>query len=245
MTDYDSTDRTSRAEIDTVSIIIPVYCERATVEEIVHRVKSADVGLRKEVIVVDDFSTDGTRELLEGIGRENPALKICFHNRNRGKGAALRTGFTQVTGQVVIIQDADLEYDPRDYPRLLKPILEGNADVVYGSRFLGGPQRVLYFWHYAGNKLLTLLSNMLSNLNLNDMETCYKVFRTSILGQVVFKSNRFGFEPEFTMKVARLKCRIYQIPISYNGRTYEEGKKITWRDGLATLWQLLWYRFHD
>ncbi|MFQ5822934.1 MAG: glycosyltransferase family 2 protein [bacterium] len=229
-------------QINKISIVIPVYCEQETIREIVRRVWNVDLGLEKEIIIVDDFSTDGTREILKEMQNENKALKIFFHERNRGKGAALRTSFAHVTGQIVIVQDADLEYDPQEYPKLLKPILEGKADVVYGSRFLGGPQRVLYFWHYMGNKLLTLFSNMLSNLNLNDMETCYKVFRTSILQNIQFKSNRFGFEPEFTMKVAKLKCRIYQIPISYSGRTFIEGKKITWLDGLAGLWHLLRFR---
>ncbi len=201
------------------------------------------MGLQKELIAVDDGSTDGTREILKAMQQENPTLKIFFHERNLGKGAALRTGFSHATGQIIIVQDADLEYNPKDYSKLIEPILEGKADVVYGSRFLGGPQRVLYFWHYLGNKFLTLLSNMLSNLNLNDMETCYKVFHSSILHRVEFKSNRFGFEPEFTMKVAKLGCRIFQVPISYSGRTYQEGKKITWRDGCATLWHILRFRF--
>lgn len=201
------------------------------------------MGLHKEIIIVDDGSTDGTRETLKEMQREDRTLKILFHEKNLGKGAALRTGFAKVTGQIIIIQDADLEYDPQDYLKLIGPILEGKADVVFGSRFLGGPQRVFYFWHYIGNKFLTLVANMLSGLNLNDMETCYKAFRSSILRQIEFKSNRFGFEPEFTMKVAKLGCRVYQVPISYSGRTYEEGKKITWRDGLAALWQILRFRF--
>jgi len=201
------------------------------------------MGLHKEIIIVDDGSTDGTRETLKEMQREDRTLKIFFHEKNLGKGAALRTGFAKVTGQIIIIQDADLEYDPQDYLKLIGPILEGKADVVFGSRFLGGPQRVFYFWHYIGNKFLTLVANMLSGLNLNDMETCYKAFRSSILRQIEFKSNRFGFEPEFTMKVAKLGCRVYQVPISYSGRTYEEGKKITWRDGLAALWQILRFRF--
>jgi glycosyltransferase involved in cell wall biosynthesis len=231
--------------INKISIVIPVYCEKPTIREIVHRVCNVDLGVEKEIIIVDDYSTDGTRELLEEIGKENKVLKILFHTRNQGKGSALRTGFAQATGDVIIVQDADLEYDPQDYPQLLQPILEGKADVVYGSRFLGGPQRVLYFWHYVGNRFLTLLSNVLSNLNLNDMETCYKVFRSSILQEIKLKSKRFGFEPEFTMKVAKLKCRIYQVPISYSGRTYKEGKKIKWTDGLATLWHLLRFRILD
>ncbi|NIR49742.1 glycosyltransferase family 2 protein [candidate division KSB1 bacterium] len=226
-----------------VSIVIPVYCEKKTVREIVRHICQVEMGLQKELIAVDDGSTDGTREILKAMQQENPTLKIFFHERNLGKGAALRTGFSHATGQIIIVQDADLEYNPKDYSKLIEPILEGKADVVYGSRFLGGPQRVLYFWHYLGNKFLTLLSNMLSNLNLNDMETCYKVFHSSILHRVEFKSNRFGFEPEFTMKVAKLGCRIFQVPISYSGRTYQEGKKITWRDGCATLWHILRFRF--
>jgi glycosyltransferase involved in cell wall biosynthesis len=170
---------------------------------------------------------------------------VLYHNRNQGKGAALRTGFASLTGDVVIIQDADLEYDPVDYPRLLEPIIDGRADVVYGSRFLGGPHRVLFFWHYVGNKLLTLLSNALTNLNLTDIETCYKVFRSKILEDIDFRSNRFGFEPEFTAKVAKMKLRIYEVPISYSGRTYSEGKKITWKDGLMALFQIIWYRLFD
>jgi len=230
-------------EITEVSIVIPVYCENDTVREIVQSVSKVEMGLHKEIIIVDDGSTDGTRETLKEMQREDRTLKILFHEKNLGKGAALRTGFAKVTGQIIIIQDADLEYDPQDYLKLIGPILEGKADVVFGSRFLGGPQRVFYFWHYIGNKFLTLVANMLSGLNLNDMETCYKAFRSSILRQIEFKSNRFGFEPEFTMKVAKLGCRVYQVPISYSGRTYEEGTKITWRDGLAALWQILRFRF--
>jgi len=231
--------------VQKVSIVIPVYCEKATIREIVHRVGGVSLPLEKEIIIVDDFSTDGTRDILTEIQNTNPMVKILFHEHNRGKGAALRTGFAQATGQVIIVQDADLEYDPQEYPKLLQPILDEKADVVYGSRFLGGPQRVLYFWHYVGNKFLTLLSNMLSNLNLNDMETCYKVFRASILQQVQFKSDRFGFEPEFTMKIAKLHCRVYQVAISYSGRTYKEGKKINWRDGMACFWHILRFRFLD
>jgi len=231
-------------QINKISIVISVYNEKASIHEILSRVCSVSLGLEKEIIVVDDFSTDGTSEILHEMQNDrSQPVKIFFHDRNRGKGAALRTGFAKITGDVVIIQDADLEYDPQDYPKLLKPILDDKADVVYGSRFLGGPQRVLYFWHYVGNKLITLLSNMLCNINLNDMETCYKVFRASLLQQIHLKSNRFGFEPEFTVKVAKLKCRIYQVPISYSGRTYEEGKKIKWTDGVATLWHLIRFRF--
>jgi glycosyltransferase involved in cell wall biosynthesis len=228
-------------EISKISIVIPVYCERATVRTLLQSVRSVDVGLQKEIIMVDDASTDGTREILEELGAQFPDVKVFFHEKNRGKGAALRTGFSKVTGQVVIIQDADLEYNPREYPQLLAPILEQKADVVYGSRFLGGPQRVLYFWHYLGNRFLTLVSNAFSNLNLNDMETCYKVFRSSILDRISFESDRFGFEPEFTMKVAKIGCRVYQVPISYSGRTYKEGKKIGWRDGFAALWHIVRY----
>jgi glycosyltransferase involved in cell wall biosynthesis len=170
---------------------------------------------------------------------------VYYHDRNRGKGAALRTGFAEVKGDVIIIQDADLEYDPREYPSLLEPIVDGRADVVYGSRFTGGPHRVLFFWHYVGNKFLTLLSNALNNLNLTDMETCYKVFRKDVLKGLSLKSNRFGFEPEFTMKVAKRRYRIYEVPISYSGRTYEEGKKINWKDGFAAIYAILRYRFFD
>jgi glycosyltransferase involved in cell wall biosynthesis len=226
-----------------ISVVMPVYNEVDTIEEIISRVNSA--AMDKEIIVVDDFSTDGTRERLEENipGQDN--LKVLYHDRNKGKGAALRTGFASLTGDVVIIQDADLEYDPIDYPKLLEPIIDGRADVVYGSRFLGGPHRVLFFWHYVGNKLLTLLSNALTNLNLTDIETCYKVFRSKILKDIDFKSNRFGFEPEFTAKVAKMKLRIYEVPISYSGRTYSEGKKITWKDGLMALFQMIWYRLFD
>ena len=231
--------------IQKLSIIIPVYCERATIREIIRRVENAPVDLEKEIIIVDDASTDSTRDILQQVQEESPHLKIFYHEVNRGKGAALRTGFAHVTGQVVIIQDADLEYDPKEYPRLLQPILEGDADVVYGSRFLGSPQRTLYFWHYLGNRFLTFLSNLLSNLNLSDMETCYKAFRASLLQDLQFKSDRFGFEPEFTMKAARNDYRIYQVPISYRGRTYRDGKKINFWDGLAALWHIFRFRFWD
>jgi glycosyltransferase involved in cell wall biosynthesis len=224
-----------------LSIVIPVYNERGTVDEILKRVGS--IAQDKEIIVVDDGSTDGTTEWLKESAGEG--VQVLFHQKNRGKGAALRTGFEKVTGDIVIIQDADLEYDPGEYGRLIEPILDGRADVVYGCRFTGGPQRVLFFWHYVGNKFLTLLSDMLTNLNLSDMETCYKVFRADLLRKIKIKSNRFGFEPEITARFAKLKCRIYEVPISYSGRTYDEGKKITWRDGMAALFHIIRFKFFD
>ncbi len=224
-----------------LSVVIPVYNEIETINEILKRVQS--VPHDKEIIVVDDRSTDGTTELLSQISDDN--ITVLFHPVNRGKGAALRTGFERVTGDIVIIQDADLEYDPSEYGRLIEPILDGRADVVYGSRFTGGPQRVLFFWHYVGNKFLTLMSNMLTNVNLSDMETCYKVFRAHLLEKITIKSNRFGFEPEITAKFAKLKCRIYEVPISYSGRNYEEGKKITWTDGFAALFHIIRFRFFN
>jgi glycosyltransferase involved in cell wall biosynthesis len=226
-----------------VSVVIPVYNEIDTIEEILSRVDK--VSIKKEIIVIDDLSTDGTRERLRKIVADKENVKVIYHNRNKGKGAALRTGFASVTGDIVIIQDADLEYDPNEYPKLLEPISDGRADVVYGSRFIGGPHRVLFFWHYVGNKLLTLISNALTNLNLTDMETCYKIFKSQILKDINLKSNRFGFEPEFTAKVAKKRLRIYEVPISYSGRTYSEGKKITWKDGIVALCLIFWYRFFD
>lgn len=229
-----------------LSIIMPAYNEAATIAEVVKRVLSVDVGLEKEFIIVDDRSTDGTREFLQRLAQEgSPEIKVFFHERNRGKGAAIRTALSHITGEVVLIQDADLEYDPKDYPKLLEPILEGWADVVYGNRFHGGPHRVLYFWHAVGNRLVTTFANMLTNLNLSDMEVGYKVFRADALKRIRLRSNRFGFEPEVTVKVAKLGCRIYEVPISYFGRTYEEGKKITWKDGLAAIYHLLRYRLFD
>ena len=226
-----------------LSVVIPVYNEVGTIKEIVSRVQAVD--LEKEIIIVDDGSTDGTRELLPEITLSHENIRVLYHDRNQGKGAALRTGFEGATGDIVIIQDADLEYDPREYPVLLAPILDGRADIVYGSRFLGGPHRVLFFWHYLGNKFLTLLSNALTNLNLTDMETCYKVFRREVLNDIQLKSNRFGFEPEFTAKIAKKGFRIYETSISYSGRTYAEGKKIGWKDGVKAIFAIIWFRFFD
>ncbi len=227
-----------------LSVVIPAYNERGTVEKLLRRVAAAALpeGLDLEMVVVDDGSTDGTRELLrELVQAAAPPFRLIEQPGNCGKGAALRAGFAKVTGDIVLVQDADLEYSPRDYPTLLAPILEGEADVVYGSRFLGGPHRVLFFWHYVGNRLLTTLSNMLTDLNLSDMETCYKVFRAEVLRGITLRSDRFGIEPELTAKVARAKVRIYEVPISYHGRTYAEGKKISWRDGVAAIWAILRY----
>jgi glycosyltransferase involved in cell wall biosynthesis len=215
-----------------LSVVIPVYNERETVLQVIAAVQGVD--LEKEIIVVDDGSSDGTRELLATISE--PAVRVILHDRNQGKGAALRTGFAAADGDVVIIQDADLEYDPQDYHRLLRPILEGKADVVYGSRFVGGEQhRALFFWHMLGNKFLTLLSNMMTDLNLTDMETCYKVFRREVLQRITIEENRFGFEPEITAKIAKLRVPIYEVGISYAGRTYRDGKKIGWKDGISAL----------
>jgi len=226
-----------------LAVVMPVYNEETTIDEILSRVQA--VPMEKEIIIVDDGSTDGTHDRLKDIESRHANVRVTYQQRNRGKGAALRQGFTQVTGDVVIIQDADLEYDPREYPKLLEPILDGRADVVYGSRFLGGPHRVLYFWHFLGNKLLTLLSNAFNNINLSDMETCYKAFTKEVLESLRLRSNRFGFEPEFTAKVAKKKWRIYEVPISYSGRSYEEGKKIGWKDGVKALFVIVYARFFD
>jgi glycosyltransferase involved in cell wall biosynthesis len=219
-----------------LSVIVPVYNEVHTILKIIQKVR--EVPLDIEILVVDDGSTDGTREVLRESGE---GIKLFFHETNRGKGAAIRTAVPHLTGDLVVIQDADLEYDPFEYTRLILPIVEGKADVVYGSRFLGGPHRVLLFWHSLGNKVVTTLSNMLTNMNLTDMETGYKVFRAEVLKNIRIESDRFGFEPEITAKIAKMGCRIYEIPISYWGRDYTEGKKINWKDGIAALYWILKY----
>ncbi len=245
----------------TISVVIPAYNERATIEELLQRVQA--VGMEKEIILVDDGSTDGTRELLQELersARHNPAvltlprtgrslrtdnIQVLFQDKNRGKGAALRRGFQRAAGHMVIVQDADLEYNPQEYHQLTEPIEHGEADVVYGSRFLGGPHRVLFFWHSVGNRFLTTLSNMFTNLNLSDVWTCYKVFRREVLQGIELKEDRFGFEPEVTAKVAKGRWRIFEVPVSYNGRTYAEGKKITWKDGLKAVLCILRYNVFE
>ncbi|MBI5631770.1 MAG: glycosyltransferase family 2 protein [Elusimicrobia bacterium] len=228
-----------------LSILIPVYNEKGTLLEILRRVKSAALpaGLEREVILVDDGSTDGSREILSSLAP--PEAKALFHARNRGKGAAVRTALESAQGDFILIQDADLEYDPADYGALLTPLLDGRADVVYGSRFLGGPHRVLFFWHYFGNKIFTFMANVLYNVNLTDMGTCYKAFAGRTLRAIPLRSERFGIEAELTAKVCKRRLRVYEVPISYSGRTYAEGKKITWKDGLAYFWCLLKYRVLD
>lgn len=251
----------SADSIDRLSIVVPVYNERQFLPEMLQRVQAVELNnINREIVIVDDASTDGTADFLETLSEQKNRgevdhftdpetgsevrlsnLKIYFQGKNQGKGAALRRGFNEATGDVAVVQDADLEYDPEDYESLLGPIIRGEADVVYGSRFIGGPHRVLFFWHYAGNRLLTLFSNMLTNLNLTDMETCYKMFRAEVLDEIEIQQDRFGFEPEVTAKVAKGDWRIYEVPVSYYGRTYDEGKKITWVDGIKAFWCILRY----
>lgn len=223
----------------TLSVIIPCYNEIKTINKVIERVKNSSVK-SKQIIIIDDFSTDGTRELLKEI--EDNSIKIIFNKQNFGKGAAIAKGIKFATGEITIIQDADLEYDPNEFEKIISPIVLNKADVVYGSRFQGdAPHRVVYFWHRLGNGFLTLLSNIMTDINLTDMETCYKAFRTEILKSIKIRERRFGFEPEITAKVARLKCRIYEVGISYFGRTYEEGKKIGWKDGVRAIWCIIKY----
>jgi len=222
-----------------LSVVIPCYNEVSTVENLLRKVR--EVRLRTEVIVVDDGSTDGTRDLLPSLEKQGLVDQLVFHEKNAGKGAALRTAFARATGDVVVVQDADLEYDPAEFPLLLEPILAGKADAVYGSRFLGGPHRVLLFWHSVGNRVLTLLSNMFTDVNLTDMETCYKMVRRELLQSLPLSAHRFGIEPELTARLAQAGARIYELPISYNGRSYAEGKKIGWKDGVSALWAIVKY----
>ena len=229
-----------------LSVVIPVFNEVKTVDQLIGSVLKVSTGLETELVVVDDGSTDGTRAVLERAKQEHSSMAVLAHEKNAGKGAAVRTGIAAATGDIVLIQDADLEYDPKEYPHLLQPILEGHADVVFGSRFLGGgAHRVVFYWHYVGNRVLTMLSNMMTNLNLTDMEVCYKVFKREVLQDIRIRENRFGFEVEITAKVARKKWRIYEVPISYYGRDYAEGKKVGWKDGFRALWCILKYRFVD
>ena len=227
-----------------LSVVMPVYNERATVPQVVERVLA--VGLEVELLCVDDGSSDGSREILLDLEKQHPQIRVLLQPRNTGKGAALRRGIREATGDYVIVQDADLEYDPQDYPLLLEPLEAGQADVVYGSRFLGGgPHRVLYFWHSVGNWALTLLSNMLTNLNMTDMETCYKAFRREVIQAIPLEEDRFGFEPEVTVKIAKRNLRVYEVGIGYWGRTYAEGKKIGWKDGIRALWCLIKYAWKE
>jgi glycosyltransferase involved in cell wall biosynthesis len=227
-----------------LSVVMPVYNERATVREVIGRVLAVPIDI--ELLCIDDGSSDGSREILAELQQKHSQIRALLQPRNMGKGAALRRGIQEATGDFVIIQDADLEYDPSEYPQLLEPLIQGRADVVFGSRFLGGgPHRVLYFWHSVGNWILTLLSNCFTNINLSDMETCYKVFRREVIQSIPLEEDRFGFEPEITVKVARRKLRIYEVGISYSGRTYEEGKKIGWKDGVRALYCLVKYSLKE
>lgn len=232
-------------KFESLSIVIPVYNEEKTLVKILEMVDAVAIPLRKQIIIVNDASKDGSWELLQRIAQGRPDYVIRSHEQNMGKGAALRTGIALATGDIVLIQDADLEYHPRDYPALLQPFFEDEADVVYGSRFIGGggPRRVLFFWHSVGNRVLTLISNMLTNLTLSDMETCYKVFRREVIQKITIESPRFGFEPEITQKIADLHARVFEVPISYHGREYSEGKKITWKDGIAAFYWMLKFKF--
>jgi len=224
-----------------LSVVMPVYNEIRTIEEIIRRVKAVDID--KEIVIVDDYSTDGTREYLQKIS--DPLIRVFFHEKNMGKGASVRTGVAAAAGDVIVIQDTDLEYNPQEYHQLIEPILDGRADVVYGSRFRGSTTRVHLFWHYLGNRILTLFSNMFTNLNLTDMEVCYKMFKANVIKNIRLRSNRFGFEPEVTAKVARMGCRIYETPISYAGRDYSEGKKIGWKDAITAVFVIAYFHFFD
>ena len=226
----------------TLSVVIPVFNEAGTIQELLKRVRAVEIPYNKELIVVDDFSTDGTRELLESEAESNTDIRVFYHHQNQGKGAAVRTGLKQITGDIVIIQDADLEYDPRDFVRLLRPIEEGRSKVVYGSRFLG-EHKAMYFWHALGNKFLTLTTNILYDTTLTDMETCYKVFTSDVARTIKLKTDRWGFDPEITAKILKQGIRIYEVPIAYNGREFWEGKKISWRDGITVLATLVRFRF--
>lgn len=227
-----------------LTVVIPVYNEVKTISRVANVVRDIEINMEKELIFIDDCSSDGSRDVLRSLQQKYPNWKFIYHEFNRGKGAALRSGFKEATGDVILVQDADLEYDPRDYPALLAPILDGHADVVFGSRFNGnGPHRVVFFWHYIGNRFLTTFSNMMTDLNLSDMEVGYKVFKKEVLSSISLRENRFGIEVEITAKIARKHWKIYEVPVSYYGRDYAEGKKITWRDGFRALWCILKYRF--